>query len=83
MAQLAGPLADIVSSLSDISPQPVSMGSVLLSGVTVNALAFTFRIAYQKAGCSIFVLVLNVPIAIEQPPFSLEGFIPILWSGAT
>lgn len=40
---------------------------MLLSGVTVNALAFTFRIAYQKAGCSIFVLVLNVQMTIEQP----------------
>ncbi|PJO46900.1 hypothetical protein CQ052_05630 [Ochrobactrum sp. MYb15] len=54
----------------------VSRGSVLLSGVTVNALAFTFRIAYQKAGCSIFVLVLNVPIAIEQPPSSWRGSSP-------
>ena len=69
-AQLVGPLADIVSSLSDISPQPASKDSLLLSGVTVNALAFTFRIAYQKVGCSIFVLVLNVQMTIDQPPSS-------------
>ncbi|WP_105984450.1 MULTISPECIES: hypothetical protein [unclassified Brucella] len=45
-------------SAHGISPLSASKGSLLLSGVTVNALAFTFRIAYQKAGCSIFVLVI-------------------------
>jgi len=53
------PLADIASSLRNTSPLAASNQSVLLSGVTVNALAFTFRIAYQKAGCSIFVPVLQ------------------------
>lgn len=53
------PLADIASSLRNTSPLAASNRSVLLSGVTVNALAFTFRIAYQKAGCSIFVPVLQ------------------------
>lgn len=55
-----GPLADAVSSHRGTSPLSASEGSLLLSGVTVNALAFTFRIAYQKAGCSIFVLVIRV-----------------------
>lgn len=55
-----GPLADAVSSLHDTSPLSASKGSLLLSGVTVNALAFTFRIAYQKASCSIFVPMIRV-----------------------
>ncbi len=55
-----GPLADAASSHHDTSPPSASKASLLLSGVTVNALAFTFRIAYQKAGCSIFVPVIRV-----------------------
>jgi len=55
-----GPLADAVSSHRSTSPLSASKDSLLLSGVTVNALAFTFRIAYQKAGCSIFVLMIRV-----------------------
>ncbi len=51
-----GPLADVASSHRVTSPPSASRISLLLSVVTVNALAFTFRIAYQKAGCSIFVL---------------------------
>lgn len=73
-AQL-GPLGDIVSSLNDVSPSLASNDSLHLSGVTVNALAFTFHIAYQKAACSIFVLMLN---GMERffDPFFLEGSTP-------
>lgn len=75
LAQLTGPLFDIDSALS-ISPHSASDYSLLLSGVTVNALAFTFRIAYQKVGCSIFVPVLNLHPTIDRPPFPGRGSSP-------